>query len=202
MNSEALISLLSAMADCIAENKVYLTELDIAIGDGDHGVNMDRGFAAIREKLPIYAGLSCGAILTDAGKTLIRQMAGSSGPLYGSVFKCGGKAVGEKDTVTYGDLVTTLDEGIRKIQMLGGAVEGEKTMLDAMFPALRALREESDPKAGLAKAAEAAHQAAEHTKEIIATKGRASYLGERSLGHIDPGAASFTLLMTVIRDAV
>jgi len=182
-------------AEVMEAHKQELTELDTAIGDSDHGINMARGFAAVKTELESYRTLSEGEILVAVGKTLMRVVSGSAGALYGAAFKAAGKYLTEQNDLSYGARVAAFAVGIEKIQQLGKATEGEKTMLDAMFPALRALQEGK----GLAEAVRAAQEAAEHTKDYIATKGRASYVGERSLGHKDPGAASFCLLIELLK---
>ena len=194
MKKEQLLNLLASMAACMEENRQYLTMLDTEIGDGDHGINMARGFHAVKESLPDWSELDMGSILVQVGKTLIREVAGTSGPLYGSAIRCAGKLLGEKEEITLADFTQMLGEGIGRIQQLGKASEGEKNMLDAMLPAYRALAN-----GGTLKDAEAAAAAGMiHTKDIVATKGRASYVGKRSLGHQDPGATSFTLLLSEI----
>lgn len=202
MNKAKLIEILGTTADVIEENKLYLTELDTEIGDGDHGINMARGFASVKEKLSEYEGMSCGAILTDVGKIFIKVVAGSSGPLYGSAFKVMGKTVGDSEEITYIQFVEGFEKGIAKIQALGMAKEGEKTMVDAMLPALRAMQATDNAADGIKSAVSAAEKAVEHTKEIIATKGRASYVGERSIGHQDPGATSFCLMLKTLNEVL
>lgn len=197
MNSEKLCELLVRLAGVIEENKGYLTRLDAEIGDADHGVNMARGFAQVKADCEGYVALPCGDILFSVGKSLIRVVGGSAGPLYGSFFKVIGKTVGQGD-IDFPLFLEGYEKGIEKIMALGGAKEGEKTMLDAMCPALRVLQAEGE--GAFARAAAAAEEAAEHTKDYIATKGRASYVGERSLGHMDPGACSFSLLLRTLAD--
>lgn len=201
MKSQQLCELLLKISEKIEKNKQYLTELDAEIGDADHGINMARGFAQIKADCASYSELSCGEILTSAGKTLIRVVAGSSGPLYGSMFKQLGKAVGENE-LTYSGFIDGFGKGIEKIMALGGAKEGEKTMLDAMCPALAALSAEDDVKIGFESAVNAAEKATENTKNYIATKGRASYVGERSIGHIDPGAQSFSIILRTVYEFI
>lgn len=202
MEKSELIRILGRTADVIEENRLYLSELDTEIGDGDHGINMARGFSAVKEKLGSYEEMNCGDILIDVGKIFIKTVAGSSGPLYGSAFKAIGKAAGGSGEISYAEFVEGLENGIGKIQSLGMAREGEKTMLDAMFPALRAMKETDDAASGIGKAVEEAAKAVEHTKEIIATKGRASYVGERSIGHQDPGATSFYLMLRTLCESL
>ena len=202
MKKSELIELLGRIADVIEENKLYLTELDTEIGDGDHGINMARGFASVKEKLSDYEKMSCGEILTDVGKIFIKVVAGSSGPLYGSAFKVMGKSVGDSEEITYAQFVDGFEKGIAKIQALGMAKEGEKTMVDAMLPALRAMKVAYNAAEGIKRSVSDAGKAVEHTKEIIATKGRASYVGERSIGHQDPGATSFYIMLKVLGETI
>ena len=202
MNKAKLIDIIGRTADVIEENKLYLTELDTEIGDGDHGINMARGFASVKEKLSDYEKMSCGTILIDVGKTFIKVVAGSSGPLYGSAFKVMGKTVGDSDEIAYDQFVEGFQKGVAKIQALGMAKEGEKTMVDAMLPALREMQKTDIAADGIKNAVAAAEKAVEHTKEIMATKGRASYVGERSIGHQDPGATSFWLMLRTLNEAL
>lgn len=202
MKRSELIELLGRIADVIEENKPYLTELDTEIGDGDHGINMARGFASVKEKLSDYEKMCCGEILTDVGKIFIKVVAGSSGPLYGSAFKVMGKSVGDSEEITYAQFVDGFEKGIAKIQALGMAKEGEKTMVDAMLPALRAMKAADNAAEGIKRSVSDAGKAVEHTKEIIATKGRASYVGERSIGHQDPGATSFYIMLKVLGETL
>ena len=196
------IEVLKNIASAISDQAAYLTELDAAIGDNDHGINLNRGFEKVVEKLPSLSEKDIGTIFRQVGMTLVSTVGGSSGPLYGQAFINAGKAMAGKTTLSLEDSVVILQEAIAGVQLRGKAVEKEKTMLDAMFPALRAMKEEfergSDTKAVLSAGAAAAKEGVEFTKTIIATKGRASYLGERSLGHADPGAASFTVLLDAV----
>jgi dihydroxyacetone kinase-like protein len=191
-----------------------LTALDQAIGDGDHGTNMDRGFAAIVANLdggpPEGDGeLSvAGARLRTAGRTLISTVGGAAGPLYGTAFMRAGGALtalpGESSGVTA--ILDSLDAAVAGIQALGKSTSGEKTMLDALMPAVAAGRERAaagDDDAAVARAiADAAEAGATATVPMLATKGRASYLGERSIGHQDPGATSSALLLRALADVV
>lgn len=197
-----LIDLLNDISDKIFENKEYLTELDSAIGDADHGINMAKGFNAVKEKLPTLKDKDCGSILKTVGMTLVSTVGGASGPLYGTAFMRAGQAVASKDSLEAKDLVTILDAALKGIKDRGKAVRGEKTIVDALEPAVEVLKEADIERQGeesLKRALEAAKQGMEYTKEIIAKKGRASYLGERSIGHQDPGATScFIILETVL----
>ncbi|MBO0829637.1 MAG: dihydroxyacetone kinase subunit L [Streptosporangiales bacterium] len=184
-----------AFAAAVAEQKVALTDLDRAIGDGDHGINMDRGMRAVVDKL---AGDDVGGQLRTVGMTLLSKVGGASGPLYGTFFIEMGKAVGASAELSDADLVSAVEAGIEGVRKRGKAEPGDKTMVDALLPALDALREAVDGGAdlgtALARAADAAERGRDATEPLVARKGRASYLGERSAGHVDPGATSTALL--------
>ena len=197
ISTQQLLEMLKEMSAIIQQNKDFLTELDMPIGDSDHGINLARGFAAVEAKLPTLAGKDIGFILKTVGMTLVSTVGGASGPLYGTAFMYAGAKMAGKTQVNLDDFVVMLTEAVAGIMKRGKATTGEQTMLDAMVPALEAIKAEGTLAAGL-KAAEAGVEA---TKAMIATKGRASYLGERSLGHQDPGATSFTLLLSVIAKA-
>lgn len=194
---------ISRIAERIIDNKEYLTELDREIGDADHGVNMARGFQAVLEKVPQDSD-DVGAVLKKTGMTLLSTVGGASGPLYGTAFMEAGKAVAGKERLEAADVPAILDAAIAGIQKRGKAAQGEKTMLDALIPALETYREKLESGSDLSEAMNAACAAArdgvEFTKTIRATKGRASYLGDRSIGHQDPGATSATLIMEAVRD--
>ena len=194
---------ISRIAERIIDNKEYLTELDREIGDADHGVNMARGFQAVLEKVPQDSD-DVGAVLKKTGMTLLSTVGGASGPLYGTAFMEAGKAVAGKERLEAADVPAILDAAIAGIQKRGKAAQGEKTMLDALIPALETYREKLESGSDLSEAMDAACAAArdgvEFTKTIRATKGRASYLGDRSIGHQDPGATSATLIMEAVRD--
>ena len=194
-----VLEILDRVIQDMDEQKLFLTELDNVIGDGDHGINMDRGFQAVKKQMPTYADLEVDGILKDVGKQLMKVVGGSAGPLYGSAFKKSGVYLKGKTEITMDDFIGMMDTSIEQIQKLGHAVEGEKTMLEAMIPATRAMKEsyaaDGDYKKALEAGVAAAEAGVEYTKTIIATKGRASYLGERSIGHQDPGATSFTFML-------
>ena len=194
ISTEQLIKMITEMSAVIQQNKDFLTELDMPIGDSDHGINLARGFQAVEAKLPTLAGKDVGTILKTVGMTLVSTVGGASGPLYGTAFMKAGAKMAGKMEVGMDDLIVMLHEAVEGIKMRGKATVGEQTMLDAMVPALEALQATGS----LADALAAAEAGVEKTKDMIATKGRASYLGERSLGHQDPGATSFTLLFSVI----
>lgn len=202
MDSKKLVQILVLMQKRIEEEKDYLTELDNAIADGDHGINMAKGFAAVGTKLDSFEGQSIGAILKTVGMTLVSAVGGSAGPLYGTAFMKAGMVMGDKETMDIADFLSCMKAATEGVMARGKSVEGEKTMLDAMIPALKAMesayKENLSAKAVLEAGVNAAKQGAEFTKTIAATKGRASYIGERSIGHIDPGAVSFTCLIDVV----
>jgi len=210
---DGVIAWLRAAADRVHAEAASLTALDQAIGDGDHGINLDRGFAAIVAMLDERPAPEDGTanatatadLLRQAGKTLISKVGGASGPLYGTAFLRGAGAIGAATDPSSGAaFVAALEAAAGGISALGKSAEGEKTMLDALFPAARAARAALDgggsivDVTGAARDAAAAGAAA--TIPMLATKGRASYLGERSVGHQDPGATSATLLLTVLAE--
>ena len=194
---------LKAIGDKIIANKDFLTDLDREIGDADHGVNMARGFQAVIEKVPEDEA-DIGAALKKTGMTLLSTVGGASGPLYGTAYMEVAKIFAGKDTVNPEDFKLALEAAIAGIQKRGKAEKGEKTMLDALMPACDAFSEQlaagADLVTALDAACVAANEGVEFTKTIAATKGRASYLGERSIGHQDPGATSATMTLEVIRD--
>lgn len=204
VNSAKLIEMLKVIGAKIEEEKLFLTELDNVIGDGDHGINMARGFGKVEEKLPTLEGKDVGTILKTVGMTLVSTVGGASGPLYGTAFMKAGQVAAGKEEVGMEDFFAMMDEAIKGIMMRGKSTTGEKTMLDAICPALDAMKAEyaasSDAKAALAAGVKAAEEGIEFTKTIAATKGRACYVGERSIGHQDPGATSFTMMLTIISD--
>ena len=201
-DSKKVIEILKQIGEQIQMEKDFLTELDNVIGDGDHGINMARGFKEVEKKLADLSGKDIGSILKAVGMTLVSTVGGASGPLYGTAFMKAGAAVGEKNEMDGNDFIAALEAAIGGIEMRGKAHEGEKTMLDALIPALNAIKksyeDNNDFKAALTSGVDAAEKGVEYTKTIIATKGRASYLGERSLGHQDPGATSSCLMLKVI----
>ncbi len=194
---------LKCIADKIVANKDFLTDLDREIGDADHGVNMARGFNAVVEKVS-QDETDIGAVLKKTGMTLLSTVGGASGPLYGTAYMEAGKVFAGKTEVTVEDFKKALEGAIAGIQKRGKAEKGEKTMLDALMPALDAYSAKVAGGATIVEALDAACEAAnegiEYTKTIAATKGRASYLGERSIGHQDPGATSATMTLETIRD--
>ena len=201
MNSAKLIEILNKIGDKIIEQKDYLTELDRPIGDNDHGINMAKGFGEVQKKLPALADKDIGTILKTTGMALVSTVGGSSGPLYGTAYMKMGMALNGKTEITFDDFLTAFQTGIDGVMQRGRSTVEEKTMLDAMVPAINAMKEvwaeKADVKAALEAGAAAAEAGCEHTKELIATKGRASYVGERGIGHQDPGATSFMFMIQV-----
>ena len=206
VNNDKVLSILLQIGEKIEEEKLFLTELDNVIGDGDHGINMARGFDAVKAKQPMMEGKDVGTILKTVGMALVSTVGGASGPLYGTAFMQAGKAMTGKMEIGMEDFLAIMDAAIAGVQMRGKSTTGEKTMLDAMVPAAEARKkcyaESGDAKKAIDEGLAAAKAGVEYTKTIIATKGRASYLGERSIGHQDPGATSFTLMLEVIDGAI
>ena len=205
MDAEVFRSWITSAAAVIEANRDHLTQLDAAIGDADHGINLARGFTAVLGALDAASPGAPGAILTLTGNTLISKVGGASGPLYGTAFRRAGKALGDAADVDLPALSAALDAALAGVQQLGAAREGDKTMVDALAAATRAFSKavaegasESEALGSLAQAAEAG---AEATVSMQALKGRASYLGPRSVGHEDPGAVSTALILGALRDA-
>ncbi|MBP8535369.1 dihydroxyacetone kinase subunit DhaL [Streptomyces sp. MK37H] len=189
---------LTAAATSVSREAARLTDLDSAIGDADHGTNMQRGFAAVAEALEKEPPGSPGAALILAGRQLISKVGGASGPLYGTLLRRAGKALGDAEQITPQQLADALRAGVDAVAQLGGAAPGDKTMLDALLPAVEAL---GGGTGSFAAAGEAAEKGALATVPMLARKGRASYLGERSVGHQDPGATSSALIIDALAEA-
>jgi dihydroxyacetone kinase-like protein len=206
VNADTLRRWLTSAAGAVHDQRDYLTQLDAAIGDADHGTNMDRGFTAVVEKLPELDSVPPGKVLTTAGSTLVSTVGGASGPLWGVALRRAGRALGDAEEFDGPQFVDALEAALAGIVELGAAEEGDKTMVDALAPAVRALRERLDAGAGFAEAVEAARGAAEEgmraTVPLRAQKGRASYLGERSIGHQDPGATSTALIIAALEESL
>ncbi|ERT58028.1 dihydroxyacetone kinase subunit DhaL [Megasphaera vaginalis (ex Srinivasan et al. 2021)] len=202
MDREAVLAVIKAMAEKIRAEKEYLTDLDTAIGDGDHGINMARGFKAVEEKLPELADKDIGTILKGVGMQLVSTVGGASGPLYGTAFMKAGAICKDKMELTAIDFQTAFAAAIEGVKMRGRAEKGDKTMLDALCPAYEALAlslaDGEELALAVKKAVAAAEAGVAYTKTIAAAKGRASYLGERSIGHQDPGATSSLFMLQVI----
>ncbi len=207
MRTKTIHAWMTTIAESVKDRRDYLTQLDAAIGDGDHGVNMDRGFEAVGKALAGQDGsLPPGTLLTVAGKTLVSTVGGASGPLWGTAFRRAGRALGDREELDGRDLVVALRAALDGVVELGAAQPGDKTMVDALGPAVDALESALDAgeplEAALAAATEAAESGAKATVPLQARKGRASYLGERSIGHQDPGATSAALIMAALQRAV
>ena len=204
LDTKQMAAIVEGMAKKIEAEKEYLTELDNEIGDGDHGINLARGFEAVEKKLPSLAGGDIGALLKGVGMQLVSTVGGASGPLYGTAFMKAGMACKGLTEIDGPAFVKAMEAAVDGIKMRGKATEGEKTMLDALCPALKVLQDDvtagKSLKEALQDAAQAAEKGVEYTKTIIATKGRASYLGERGLGHQDPGATSSLYLLQVLAE--
>ena len=207
MDADTVRRWLMGAAASLHEQRDYLTQLDAAIGDADHGTNMDRGFTAVVEKLNALDGPAApGQLLTTAGGTLVSTVGGASGPLWGTALRRAGRALGEADEFGSEELTTALDAALEGVVELGAAREGDKTMVDALAPAVRTLRQRLEQGETIAAALSAAHEAGEEgmraTVPLQASKGRASYLGERSIGHQDPGATSTALILGALAQSV
>ncbi len=212
MSAELAVRWIRLAAERVADRRIWLTELDAAIGDGDHGINLDRGFATLVARLdagdlPID---DPGAFLMAVGRTITGTVGGAAGALYGRAFLRAGGRLGAPAAAPTGgrrapDVAGALGDAVEGIAALGHARPGEKTMLDALAPAAATLRRALESGATLAvaarQAAALAEAGAQATIPLLATKGRASYLGERSIGHLDPGAASSALLLAALADA-
>ncbi|GLU48324.1 dihydroxyacetone kinase subunit L [Nocardiopsis ansamitocini] len=204
VTTDLVLSWLRTVDERVREHADELTRLDSAIGDGDHGSNLHRGFVAVTAALTRSSPSAPGEALTLAGRTLISTVGGASGPLYGSALRAAGKTLDGVEPMP-GELLQALTAGLEAVRKLGGAVPGDKTMVDAFTPAVEAfaaaLRAGSGLPAASAAAADAAEKGARSTIPLTARKGRASYLGERSQGHEDPGAVSTALVFRALADA-
>jgi phosphoenolpyruvate---glycerone phosphotransferase subunit DhaL len=200
-----VLAWVEAFSSTVAENKEYLTRLDSAIGDADHGINMDRGMKAVTAKLDGFEGDDIGALLKTVGMTLVSSVGGAGGPLYGTLFLQMGVATAGKTELEPEDWAAALDAAVEGVQMRGKAEPGDKTMVDALIPARdafsAAVAECASFEEALRQSAAAAEEGMLATIPLVAKKGRASYLGERSAGHQDPGATSSQLLVKTAAEA-
>ena len=196
--------MIRAFAAVVAENKSYFTELDSAIGDADHGINMDRGFQAVLGKLDGQGSGDIGAIFKTVGMTLVSTVGGASGPLYGTFFLQLGVATAGKGVLDAADWGSALDAGVQGVITRGKAEPQDKTMVDALIPGRDAYHQTLDDGGtfadALRRSASAAEEGMKATIPWVARKGRASYLGERSAGHQDPGATSSFLFLKTVAD--
>ena len=209
MDAEFFRAWITCAAGVIQANRDHLTQLDAAIGDADHGINLDRGFTAVLYSMDAQnpgaaSAATPGRILAVTGATIISEVGGAAGPLYGTAFRRAGKALGKAPDVDLPALSAALEAALAGVQELGAAREGDKTMVDALQAATRAFSQAiaagASPDDALSVLAEAASAAAKATIPMQALKGRASYLGPRSVGHEDPGAASTALILGALRD--
>ena len=193
------------MTECarlMHEQRDYLTQLDAAIGDADHGANMTRGFDAVVARLAALEDGTPGGLLLEVANTLISSVGGASGPLFGSIFRGAGRSLGAVPEVTLAQFGDALEAGLLEVVELGAAQPGEKTVVDALTPAVQAVRSGvaagASLTAGVISARQAAEQGQRDTTLMLARKGRAAYLGERSVGHQDPGATSVTFVLLAL----
>ena len=203
-NTEKTRDIILKISEVIEEQKLFLTKLDAAIGDGDHGLNMAKGFGAAKEKLESSTFATPGDVLKAVGMALISKVGGAAGPLYGTAFLNASKVIAGKEELTLDDYKTMLGSALDGVKTRGKAVVEEKTMVDAIEPAFIVLEEAvkngDSTRVAMDKAVDAAKAGVEFTKTIIAKKGRASYLGERSIGHEDPGAMSSYIILKTIAE--
>ena len=206
VTKQQIIQWLQSIAVVLEQNKDYLTELDAAIGDADHGINMNRGFQKVASQLPSVADTDIGSILKTVSMTLISSVGGASGPLYGTMFLRASTAVAGKSELTDEDMVALLQAAVDGVVQRGKANLGDKTMLDAVAPAANALRQAvvngASTQEALEQAVAAAEQGMKDTIGLVAKKGRGSYLGDRSANHQDPGATSAYLILKTLLETV
>jgi dihydroxyacetone kinase-like protein len=206
MDAATITSWMREIEASVREERDHLVQLDAAIGDGDHGTNMTRGFEAVVQAFAEDGGSPPGKLLILAGRTLVSTVGGASGPLWGSALRAGGRTLGDQPTFEAQQLVDILAAALASVKDLGTASLGDKTMVDALEPAVDTLRREVADGVPLDRAIDAAAAAAESgmraTIPLQARKGRASYLGERSVGHQDPGATSTALIVRALQRAV
>ena len=204
VGKQEVLKWVEVLQQVYAENRQWLTELDSAIGDADHGINMDRGFTAVKAELAAHAPSNIGSIFQNVATTLIRHVGGAAGPLYGSFFLRAAAACAGKTEIEAADVLALFQAGIEGVGQRGKAVAGDKTMMDALLPALDAMRKAIEDGGSLAaildEGAAAAQAGMLATIPMQARKGRASYLGARSIGHQDPGATSSYLLLKAAAD--
>lgn len=206
LSNTDILRWLQRSAQVLHENSAYLTQLDSAIGDADHGINMDRGFTAVTTKLASMANANISTLLKTTGTTLVSTVGGASGPLYGTAFLRASIATANKQELESADVLAMFNAALEGIKTRGKAQTGEKTMIDALAPAIeagqRAQADDADLTEVLRSMVSAAEKGMKRTIEMTATKGRASYLGDRSVGHQDPGATSSWLLLKALAETV
>jgi len=205
VSKTTVLKWIEMLASSIAENKQYLTKLDSPIGDADHGTNMNRGFKKVIEKMPEYQDKDIGSVLKGVGIALVSSVGGASGPLYGTFFMRAGTAVTGKEELSVEDVLALFDSGLQGVIQRGKAELGDKTMVDTLTPTVESLRKDvtqgSSLEVALSNALDAAEKGMEDTIPMQARKGRASYVGERSIGHQDPGATSTYLMVKAAAEA-
>jgi dihydroxyacetone kinase-like protein len=206
VTKEQIVKWLQAIGHVMETNKEFLTQLDAAIGDADHGINMERGFNKVNSQLSAVVDKDIGSILKSTGMTLISSVGGASGPLYGTFFLRAATVASGKHELNTTELADVLKAGLSGVIERGKAQVGDKTMVDALTPAVEAFEQAAEDNADIAEAlgqtVAAAEQGIKDTIPLIARKGRASYLGERSIGHQDPGATSVYLILKALHDVV
>jgi len=206
MDAATISTWMREVESSVRAERDHLVQLDAAIGDADHGINMTRGFEAVVQALGADNGSPPGRLLIIAGRTLVSTVGGASGPLWGSALRSGGRVLGDQTTFDSAQLVEVLAAALASVKDLGTASLGDKTMVDALEPAVETLKSRISDGEPLAQAMDAAAAAAEAgmraTIPLQARKGRASYLGERSVGHQDPGATSTALIMRALQRAI
>lgn len=206
VTKQQILDWLQSVAVVLEQHKDYLTELDAAIGDADHGINMNRGFQKVITQLPSVADKDIGTILKTVSMTLISSVGGASGPLYGTLFLRASTAVAGKQELNNEDTIAFLEAAVDGVVQRGKANLGDKTMLDALSPARDAFKQAvadgASTQEALQKAVAAAEEGMKNTIPLVAKKGRASYLGDRSIGHQDPGATSSYLILKTLLETI
>ncbi|BEN41883.1 dihydroxyacetone kinase subunit DhaL [Serratia nevei] len=204
LTKQQVVDWLMRCGEVFSRERDFLTRLDTEIGDADHGLNMNRGFNKVVEKLPSVADKDIGFILKNTGMTLLSSVGGASGPLFGTFFIRAAQAANAKQSLDLAELQQMMQEGVEGVVMRGKAEPGDKTMCDAWWPVVESLGQSAQQNLSVAealqRAADSAERAVESTITMQARKGRASYLGERSIGHQDPGATSVTLMMKTLAE--
>ena len=205
VNKEDVLRWLDALQTLFLEKRQELTDLDSAVGDGDFGISLDRGFTAVKTELSAKPPADLKAVFQNTATVLIKSMGGSSGPLLGTLFLRAGATVADKSELGPADVVALFQAGVEGMQQRGKAERGDKTMMDAWLPAVDAMRDALEGGGGLTEVLDrgtaAAEAGAEATKSMSARKGRASYIGERSVGHPDPGAIAVHMMLKAAADA-
>lgn len=204
LTKQQVVDWLMRCGEVFSRERDFLTQLDTEIGDADHGLNMNRGFNKVVEKLPSVADKDIGFILKNTGMTLLSSVGGASGPLFGTFFIRAAQAANAKQSLDLAELHQVMQEGVEGVVMRGKAEPGDKTMRDVWWPVVDSLGQSAQQNLSVAealqRAADSAERAVESTITMQARKGRASYLGERSIGHQDPGATSVMLMMKTLAE--